>query len=57
LAQHHLHADASAAGEPQANRGARQMCRASLFFLLAIYDLILKNIVDENETTATEFEI
>jgi hypothetical protein len=37
--------------------GARQMCRASLFFLPAIYDLILKNIVDENKTIATEFKI
>jgi hypothetical protein len=28
-----------------------------LVFLPAIYDLILKNIVDENKTTATEFKI
>ena len=32
MAQHHLRADASAAGELQAKRGARQMCRTSLFF-------------------------
>jgi hypothetical protein len=28
-----------------------------LVFLPAIYDLILKNIVDENKTMATEFKI
>ena len=36
--------------------GARQMCRAS-FFVPVFDDLILQNIVDENKTTATEFEI